>query len=86
MLTHLLALGLVCTIIHSGACTRMPHDGIDKEKHVLRDLREHWELAFGQKADSFASVVTLDFAIDDVSTGADRIAKSLTLSRREAAS
>ena len=85
MLKQILALGTLYTLFHGGVCTRQPHDGIDTEKHVLRDLKEHWELVFGQKADSCASAMTLDLAIHDVTAGADRLAKSLSLSHKEAA-
>ena len=84
MWTLLLTLGVLCTLRIQGLGAQVQQEGPGVEKRLRRDLQEHWELAFGPKADLFASAVTLDLAIDDVAAGADRLASSLGPSRLEA--
>ncbi len=84
MLMHLVAFVVLCALFNGGAASHEQKEGRDTGRRILRDLKEHWELAFGPKSDLFASSATLDLAIDDVAAGVERRASSLGPSRKKA--
>lgn len=83
MVYEFMILLITVTLLGSIVVTNSVNEDADSENHHARDVKEHWRLVFGSKADIFASSVTLNLAIDDVSAGAERLADKIDPSQRE---